>query len=95
MLDGPITSPEGAALGEARLSNRALATSSPVGTLIGQGKPHMIGPSGQSPRWATVSVSAPDAALADALSTAFCLMDPPAIDRAPVAFPGARIELPA
>ncbi|MGL4279073.1 MAG: FAD:protein FMN transferase, partial [Albidovulum sp.] len=88
-----IASPEGAALGEARLANRALATSSPMGTLIGQGNPHILGPSGQLPRWSTVSVSAPDAALADALSTAFCLMDRPAIDRALAVFPGARIEL--
>lgn len=88
-----IASPEGRLLGEARLTNRALATSSPRGTLIGDGNPHIIGPSGQKPRWSTVSVSASDAALADALSTAFCLMDRPAIARALAAFPDARLEL--
>lgn len=88
-----IASPQGRALGAARLSNRALATSSPRGTLIGEGKPHIVGPSGQMPLWSSVSVSAPQAALADALSTAFCLMERPAIDRALAAFPEARIEL--
>lgn len=88
-----IASPEGLPLGEARLSDRALATSSPRGTLIGNGKPHIISPFGGKPHWSTVSVSAPDAALADALSTAFCLMDRPAIDRALASFPGASIEL--
>jgi FAD:protein FMN transferase len=88
-----IASPEGEVLGEARLANRALATSSPRGTLIGEGNPHIVGPSGQTPRWSTVSVSAPEAALADALSTAFCLMDRRSIDRALAAFPGAALEL--
>lgn len=88
-----IAAPDGRTLGEARLSNRALATSSPKGTLIGGGKPHIISPFGQKPRWETVSVSAREAALADALSTAFCLMDRPAIDRALVSFPGARVEV--
>jgi len=39
-----------------------------------------------------VSVSAPEAAVADALSTAFCLMERPAIDNALRLFPEARIE---
>jgi thiamine biosynthesis lipoprotein len=73
----------GAILAEATLANRALATSSPRGTLIGAACPISSGPQGQPPLWQTVSVSAPSAALADALSTAFCLMDRPAIDRRP------------
>lgn len=88
-----IASPDGRTLGGARLSNRALATSSPRGTLIGDGKPHIIGPFRQFPRWSTVSVSAPSAALADALSTGFCLMERPAIDRALAIFPQAKLEL--
>ena len=86
-----ITGPEGTPLAETRLTNRALATSSPRGTLV-NGQPHILGPQGQPPRWQTVSVSAPRAAVADALSTAFCLMDRPAIDRTLSAFPDARIE---
>lgn len=87
-----IAGPDSAPLAETRLTNRALATSSPLGTLIGAGRPHILGPQGQPPLWQTVSVSAPSAALADALSTAFCLMDRAAIDRAIRAFADVRIE---
>ena len=87
-----ITGPDGTPLAETRLINRALATSSPQGTLVG-GRPHILGPQGQPPLWETVSVSAPSAAIADALSTAFCLMDRPTIDLALTAFPGARLEI--
>ena len=87
-----IASPDGRILAETRLTNRALATSSPLGTLIGDGRPHILGPQGQPPLWQTVSVSAPSAAVADALSTAFCLMDRASTDRALQAFPDARLE---
>ena len=86
-----IAGPDGATLAETRLANRALATSSPRGTLV-NGQPHILGPQGQPPRWQTVSVSAPSAAVADALSTAFCLMERPAIDAALAEFPEARVE---
>lgn len=88
-----IASPSGKRLGETRLTNRALATSSPRGTVIGTGHSHIIGPAGQAPLWSTISVSAPQAAVADALSTAFCLMERDAMTRALAAFPGARIEV--
>ncbi len=87
-----IQSPEGDEVARCGLTNRALATSSPRGTLIGAGQPHIMGPKGQAALWSTVSVSAGQAALADALSTAFCLMERPAIDRALQAFPDARLE---
>lgn len=86
-----IETPEGRILAESHLTNRALATSSPSGTLV-NGRPHILGPRGQPPRWQTVSVSAESAALADALSTAFCLMDSPQIVAALGWFPGARLE---
>ncbi|MBN8630458.1 MAG: FAD:protein FMN transferase [Rhodobacterales bacterium] len=86
-----IAGPDGAALAETRLVNRALATSSPRGTLV-NGLPHILGPQGQPPLWQTASVSVPLAAVADALSTAFCLMDRPSIDTALAQFPDARIE---
>lgn len=72
------------------LTNRALATSSPRGTLIG-GQPHILHPT-RSPHWQTASVSAPLAALADALSTAFTLMTRPEIDATLAHFPEARLE---
>ncbi len=87
-----IAGPGGGMIATLDLTDRALATSSPRGTLIGDGRPHILGPAGQRPLWSTVAVSAPQAAVADALSTAFCLMDRAAIDRALAAFPGARVE---
>lgn len=48
---------------------RALATSSPRATLVA-GQPHILHPQGLPPIWATVSVEAGSAALADGLSTA-------------------------
>jgi thiamine biosynthesis lipoprotein len=87
-----IADPDGLPLAETRLLGRALATSAPYGTLV-NGNPHILGPGGQPTRWQTVSVSAPSAAVADALSTAFCLMDRPAIGAALAAFPAARLEV--
>jgi thiamine biosynthesis lipoprotein len=65
---------------EMPLEGRALATSSPLGmTFGGDGRSsHILDPSlGRPirPRWQSVSVSAPSAALADALSTAACVME--------------------
>jgi thiamine biosynthesis lipoprotein len=87
-----IASPAGQSLANTRLRNRALATSSPRGTLV-NGSPHILGPQGQPPLWHTVSVSAPSAALADALSTAFCLMDRTDIAATLAQFPEARLEV--
>lgn len=55
-----------------RLDNSAIATSSPSAMSLGE-RSHILYPNRQ-PHWSTVSVEAPKAALADALSTAFCLM---------------------
>ena len=78
------------------LSDRALATSAPHATLLdaGRGLGHILDPRTGRPaaRWRLASVSAPQAALADALSTAFCLMDRHAIDRALGYHPRARLE---
>lgn len=87
-----VAGPDGAPLAALDLQDRALATSSPLGTRIGRGQAHILHPQGLLPLWRTVSVSAPRAALADALSTAACLLDKAAIDRAVMALPGARIE---
>jgi thiamine biosynthesis lipoprotein len=87
-----IATHDGALIAHATLSDRALATSSPGGTLIGRGLPHILDPNGGSPIWSVASVSAPRAALADALSTAFCLMDRKAIEAALIRFPDARLE---
>lgn len=65
--------------GEVGLSDRALATSAPNGTVFDQGGRygHILDPRTGEPapaRWAGISITAPSAALADALSTSACLM---------------------
>lgn len=87
-----IALPDGREIRRAALSNMALAVSSPSGTLIGGGKAHIINPQGGAPLWRIAAVSAPRAALADALSTAFCLMPREAVEAALARFPEARLE---
>ncbi|MFC3166957.1 FAD:protein FMN transferase [Paracoccus fontiphilus] len=89
-----IEAPDGRVMRNLGLRNRALATSAAFGTQIGPGGnlPHIIGPQGQAPRWSLVSISAPHALLADALSTSAILMTRAEIDSALLAFPGTRIE---
>ncbi|VDC19908.1 FAD:protein FMN transferase [Pseudogemmobacter humi] len=83
---------------EVPLAARALATSAPRGTCFdAAGRDgHILdartGAPADSP-WSAVSVSAPQAALADALSTAICLTrDQEEIGRLMAGFPAARIE---
>ncbi|MFO1175149.1 MAG: FAD:protein FMN transferase [Paracoccaceae bacterium] len=90
-----IADPDGTVLGQTTLRQSALAVSSPMGTRIGPGLAHIIGPRGQAPRWQTVAVAAPQAALADALSTAFCLMDRDGIATALDSYPCATLTLAA
>lgn len=79
-----------------RLVDRALATSAPLGTVLDRaGKVgHIMDPRSGRPRalWRQVSVSAPRAALADGLSTAFCLMPRGQIVRSTALHPGVRVE---
>ncbi|WP_284166125.1 FAD:protein FMN transferase [Frigidibacter sp. SD6-1] len=75
--DWPVTLPSGDSL---PLGGRALATSAPLGMTFGGdgGTSHILNPATGYPalaRWRGVTVSAPSAALADALSTAACLME--------------------
>lgn len=79
------------------LRDRALASSAPRGTSFdGAGRVgHILDPRTGRPTaapWRLVSVTAPAAGLADAVSTALCLIDDrAAIDRVLAAFPGARL----
>lgn len=93
--DWPVTLAQG---GEVALRARALATSAPLGTVFDAGGVlgHILDPrTGQpaAPVWQAVSISAPSAALADALSTAACLTaDRAALETMLAAFPDARCE---
>ncbi|PWE34440.1 hypothetical protein DDZ14_01130 [Maritimibacter sp. 55A14] len=91
-----IAGPDGALVGRTALSDRALATSAPQGTLLdAAGRVgHIIDPLTGRPggRWRVVSISAPRAALADGLSTAFCLMDAPDIHATLAGQPETRVE---
>lgn len=75
--DWPVKLAQG---GQVALRSRALATSSPLGTTFdADGRMgHILDPRTGKPAvpvWQAVSISAPSAALADALSTAACLME--------------------
>lgn len=67
------------------LSNQAIATSSPFGTLLSEERKvgHMIDPRTGKPagRWSSISVIDKSAARADALSTAFAMMTKPQIEK--------------
>lgn len=93
--DMGIAAPGGGILRRLRLRERALATSSPNGTLIGPGgrDAHILDPGGGAPLWDTVSVSAPSAAVADGLSTALCVMTEAGGQAAVARMKGCRIEL--
>ncbi len=91
-----ISLPDGTLVARISLANRALATSAPLGTLVNPatGTGHILDPRTGMPvlRWRTASVSAPNAALADALSTAFCMMNRRAITTALARHRQTRLE---
>lgn len=76
-----VADPRAGLVRTATLEESAIATSSPRATLVGGG-PHILGPAGDAPVWSTVAVEAKSAALADGLSTAFCLMTTAEIEAA-------------
>lgn len=86
----------GEAAGSMQLRDAALASSAPLGTAFdAAGRVgHILDPRTGQPAasaWGLVSVTARTAALADGLSTAFCLMSRDEIDRALARFPDARL----
>ncbi len=92
-----IRNPEGGILShQVPLSNRALATSAPMGTVLdSSGKiGHIFSPTTGLPAasWKQVSVSASAAAMADGLATAFCLMERADIMRAASKFQSVKVE---
>ena len=95
-LGGPwrigLSDPAFGELAQTTLTGRAVATSSPAAIRVGD-RPHILSAVDTVPRWSTVSVTAPTAALADALSTAFCLMDRTAIRATLAALPDTQARL--
>lgn len=92
-----VATPDGHVVRALGLADRALATSAPNATFIdrGGGVGHILDPRTGRPadHWRLVSVSAETAAVADGLSTAFCLMPRRAIDAALAQFPDAALEV--
>lgn len=91
-----IEAPDGGLIGQVALSDRCIATSALAGTLLGGkgGAFHILDPRTGLPgsRWNIASVSADRAAVADGLSTAFCLMPRNRIDSAIGQFDSASLE---
>ena len=90
-----VVKPDGEVVKRLSLSDRAIATSAPEATRIGPDADvsHILRPSGEKAVRKLVSVSAPNAALADGLSTALCLTDPAQNAALLSHFPQAKIEL--
>ncbi|WP_237065621.1 FAD:protein FMN transferase [Loktanella sp. M215] len=95
-LGGPwhvaIADPAFGVLAQTTLTGQAIATSSPAALMVG-GQPHILSRDGAAPHWSTVSITAPTAAMADALSTGFCLMDRMAIRATLSRLPGVTARL--
>lgn len=87
-VDGSIT-------GRLEIQNGAVATSSPIGTLLQPGVGHIFDPrtANSAKRWRRVTVTAPRAALADGYSTAFCLMSRDEINRIVESQPELTVDL--
>lgn len=90
-----IAAPGGRTARRLRLSDRALATSAPMATVLDapSGTGHILDPraGGPAAAWTLVAVESDRAETADALSTAFCAMSRAEIDRALGVFREARI----
>lgn len=89
-----IATPDGTVVARVRLRDRALATSAPLGTVLDPAGRigHIFAPAtGRVAHLRRLAaVSAPRAAWADGLSTAFCLMPDAAVARAPARSPEWR-----
>ena len=86
-----VATPAGDLLDVVGLRGDAVATSSPAATWVG-GRSHILSAQGRRPRWSTVSVKAPSAAVADGLSTGLCLADEAEMARIAGRFPEVEIR---
>ena len=88
-----LATPDGMVAKRVRLQDRAVATSAPEGTMLRGDQGHILNPMGIGVTFRAVSVSAPQAALADGLSTALCLTPESEINGLVSQFPGTQIEM--
>ncbi len=88
-----LITPDGTIRQRITLRDRAVATSAPEGTMLGENQGHILNPTGGRVHNKTVSVSAPSAAVADGLSTALCLLPPESLPTVLDRFPEAKLEL--
>lgn len=81
-LGGPfvlgVDDPDHGQLATRRVSDRAIATSSPRAMHL-RDAGHILSPDGRPPIWSTVTIEGPSATMADALSTAAVFMPVPAL----------------
>ncbi|WP_050603719.1 FAD:protein FMN transferase [Ruegeria sp. 6PALISEP08] len=88
-----LATPDQTVLKRIELRDRSVATSSSLATQLSQGFGHIITPDGPASRDRTVSVSAPEAAIADGLSTAICAASAGKAKGIAGRFSEARVEL--
>lgn len=86
---------DGTIAGRLDIQDRAVATSSPIGTLLRPGIGHVFDPhtADSAGRWRRVTVTASRAVLADGYSTAFCLMSRDEINRILLSEPELTVHL--
>jgi thiamine biosynthesis lipoprotein len=90
-----VSTPAGAVVARVTLTDRALATSAPMATVLSGKEAHIFRPDGQEGALELASVSASSAAVADGLSTALCLVDEATAQAMVAHFADARIEATA
>ena len=88
-----LTGPEGTVLKRIELQDKAVATSDTRSVMLTVDQGHILNPKDQVQHHRAVSVSAPNAALADGLSTALCLLPQQRVDMVLEGFPGTRLEM--
>ncbi len=90
-----LSDPDGVVLKSISLRDRAVATSSTHGMQFADGQGHILNPNDRTLKPRTVSVSAPQAGLADGLSTALCAAPTSQVASILSCFPSAKLELNA
>ena len=93
-LGGPfrlgVEDPDAGRIAQVTLAGDCAASSSPAAMQVG-GRAHILHPKGGAPLWSTVTVIGPDATVADAASTAFCLMPLAEMEKAALALGLSRV----